>query len=286
MKSKSWLVILLTLGILAAAGSGAMAHDLWLAPETGHPAVGDTLQVRLGFGHKFPADRIDEKVRADTIKQVSALGPDGKEIALTRLGEDLYSLPIKAQGPYLISALMESGFYSRGAEGMKRGNKKDLAGVTDCRFYRMTASAPVTAGKGGGVPAAAPAGQALQVLPLAAVGSLKNGDTLPVKVLFQGTPLAGVRVRATYAGYQAPQPAQSDKPDPNLSPREAAAGRAKGHGAHHFPVDVKTDARGVAQLKLTAPGWWLVLTGHKTAYPDSAVCDQNVFKTTYTFQVR
>lgn len=286
MKSKPWLAILLAAGILVSAGNGAMAHDLWLSPDTSQPAVGQTLNVRLGFGHQYPADRIDEKVPAAMVKRVCALGPDGKEITLDKVSDDQYSLPIKAQGPYLISALMEPGFFSRGAGGMKRGNKQEVTGVAECMYFRMFANAPVCAGQGAKAEAQLPAGQALQVQALAEVGSLKQGDTLPVKILFNGAPLAGVRVRATYAGYKPPQPAKEDKPDPNLSPREAARRKAMRHGAHGHPVDVKTDAQGVAQLKLTAAGWWLVLVAHKTPYKDAALCDQNVFKTTYTFQVR
>jgi uncharacterized GH25 family protein len=285
-KRKSLLSLLMACALVVAAGP-AMAHNLWLTPQTYNPQEGDTLKVLVGFGHKFPADRIDQKVRPGMVKAVSAIAPGGKVIQLEKKSDEEFALPIKAKGSYLISVQMNPGFFSLVEGKMKRGSKKDLGEVDTCMFFQMVANAPVFAGAGG-TPPAPPAGQALQVLPLGDVSKLKKGDVLPVKVMFKGAPLAGAKLRATYAGFKPPKhdPAKASKPAAGLSPQEAARQKMMHKLAAMYPVTVETDAKGLARIKLPASGWWLVLLSHNTPYKDAAVCDKSIFKTTYTFEVR
>jgi uncharacterized GH25 family protein len=287
MKTKKCFIGFLTACALLMFAGGALAHDLWLAPDNYKPAVGDTMKVMVGFGHKYPAARVDEKVRPGMIQEVNAVGPDGKLIKLDKKSDAEYALKIEAPGPYLISALMKPIYFSMAKGGRKLGNKKNLEEVKSCNFYRMIANAPIFAGAEAKTPAASQAGQALQVQPLADITALKNGDTLPVKVLFNGAPLAGAKLRATYAGFKAEvkKPPKPEKLDPNLSPKERARRKMMRHAPPPLPVETKTDAQGVAQIKLCSAGWWLVMVGHEAAYEDAAVCDKNVFKTTYTFEV-
>jgi uncharacterized GH25 family protein len=287
MKRQKWLLSLFAVCALVMASGLAMAHDLWLVPQTCNPDKGDTLKVVVGFGHKFPANRIDEKMRPGMLGAVSAVAPDGKVIKLEKKSDEEYALPIKAKGAYLISTRIKPVFFSRVEGKMKRGNKKDLGKVDTCMFFQMMANAPVFAGAGGKAPAA-PAKQALQVLPLGDISKLKKGDTLPVKVLFKGAPLAGAKLRATYAGFKPPKydPSKAPKPAPGLSPREAARQKMMHKMAARYPVAVETDAKGLARIKLPASGWWLVLLSHNTPFKDAAVCDKCIYKTTYTFEVR
>ena len=287
MKRQKWLLSLFVVCAIVMAAGGAMAHDLWLAPQSYNPKAGDTLKVLVGFGHKFPANRVDEKMRPDFLKEVTAVAPDGKVIKLEKKSEDEYALPIKAKGPYLLCAQIKPVFFSRIEGKMKRGNKKDLGKVDTCMFFQMAANAPVFAGASGKA-LAAPANQALQMLPLGDISKLKKGDTLPVKVMFKGAPLAGAKLRATYAGFKPPKqdPAKAAKPEPGLSPKEAARRKMMRKLAARYPVTAETDAKGVAQIKLPASGWWLVLLGHNTPYKDAAVCDKSMYKASYTFEVR
>jgi uncharacterized GH25 family protein len=288
MKSTKWLLSVFAACALLMVAGGAMAHNLWLVPDQYNPQVGGTVKILVGFGHHFPASRMDEKVRPGMLQEVNAVGPNGKVTILEKKAEGEYAFTVKAPGPYLISVLMKPGFFSRVPGGMKRGNKKELAQVQKCMFFRMIGNAPIFAGAAGQKTPAAPASQALQMQPLKDLAKLKQGDTLPIKVMFQGAPLANAVVTATYAGYKPSKEAmaKANKPEPNLSPKEAARLRMKRKLALLDLVKVKTDSQGVAQIKLSAKGWWLVLVANDTPFKDAATCDRNMFKTSYTFEVR
>lgn len=288
MKSTKWFLYLLAAGALLLGASGAWAHNLWLVPESYHAQVGDTVQIQVGFGHHFPASRLDEAVRPGMVQEVNVVGPDGKLVKLEAQDLGKYALKMAAPGPYLVSVLMKPGFFSRVQGKMKRGSKKDLGQVDKCMAFTMIGNAPLFAGPAAKGAAPAPADQALQVVPLGDISQLKAGDTMQVKVMFQGAPLAGAELKATYAGYQpsAEALAKADQSDPGLSPKEAARQRMMRKMALMDVAKVKTDAQGVASFKLSAPGWWLLLVGHTVPYKDKALCDSSVFKTSYTFEVR
>jgi uncharacterized GH25 family protein len=79
------------------------------------------------------------------------------------------------------------------------------------------------------------AGTRLEIVPLANPSSLKIGDTLPVKILFEGRPVA-TRVQAAYDGKG-----------------------AKGHG---FAVRTESGADGTVRIALTQAGPWLIRARH------------------------
>lgn len=288
MKSAKWFLSLLAAGALVLGASGAWAHNFWLVPESYQAQVGDTVHIQIGFGHHFPASRLDEAVRPGMVQEVSVVGPDGNLVKLEAQDLGKYALKVTAPGPYLVSVLMKPGFFSRVQGKMKRGSKKDLGQVDKCMAFTMIGNAPLFVGPSAKGAAPAPAGQALQVVPLGDISQLKAGDTMRVKVMFQGAPLAGTTLKATYAGYQ-PSPealAKANKSDPGLSPKEAARQRMRRKMALMDVAKVETDAQGVASIKLSAPGWWLLLLSHSVPYKDKAVCDSSEFKTSYTFEVK
>ncbi len=82
-------------------------------------------------------------------------------------------------------------------------------------------------------------GSRVELIPLDNPYSLQAGQYLRVKVLFEGNPLSTF-VYATYKGYK---------------PVEDA-----------FPVTVRSDAKGIARLKLNVAGQWMVFVSHKVDY--------------------
>lgn len=252
---------------LLVAGSPALAHNVWLAPDNHFPQVGDTVLVKVGFGHGYPASRVDQPVKEGMIGEALAIAPGGGQVALEKTAVDTYQLKIDRPGPYLLVAAMPPGLFSRTPEGMKRGGRQDFPEVKSCMEARMVAHAFLLA-NGQGQPATM-GGQALQMRPLANLAGLKKGGVLPLQVLFEGQPLAGAQIKATYAGYQPPADAQSPQ----------------GHGAP-MVLETMADAEGKAELRLDAPGHWLVILTHRTPYQPAEVCDQRMYMSSYAIEVK
>ncbi len=79
----------------------------------------------------------------------------------------------------------------------------------------------------------------VEIIPMRNPEEIKPGEFLHVKILFEGKPLSTF-VYATYSGYK---------------PVEDA-----------FPVMVRSDKNGIARIKISVPGEWMVLVSHKVNY--------------------
>lgn len=85
-------------------------------------------------------------------------------------------------------------------------------------------------------------GSTLEVVPQQNLAALKKGDALAVKILLNGKPIAA-RVQATYDGF-------SDK-------------------EHGYVVRTESDANGIAQVAISAPGVWLIRTKYTSVQGDA-----------------
>lgn len=102
-------------------------------------------------------------------------------------------------------------------------------------------------------------GHVLEIVPEISPGKMKAGGSLPVRVLFRGKPLAGVRVSAVYAG-------------------------AKLEG-HSYPVNAETDNDGRAELKIDRSGLWYARLIHMVPAENDPDFDWRSFFATMTFTV-
>ena len=186
----------------------------------------------------------------------------------------LYRLPVEKAGAYLVTAKIESGSFTMTAEGRKWGDKKSVSDPIKCVNYHIEAKTVILAGGSDGNLGFA-AGQPLEVIPLTNLNNLKNGDNLDIKVLFQGKPLPNATVRATYAGFDAP----------DIAPHGAAHQGGK-KVEKHYPVETTTDDQGRATVTVTKAGYWLILLSHKPPYPDKETCDEYMYNQAFAFQVR
>jgi len=257
---------------LALAAAPAGAHMLWLNPTDGHPAVGGTVEIGIGWGHEFTASRTHEEVKPDRVEDIRALSPDGTMVQLEKAAVDRYRLKIEKAGAYIVTARIKPGFFSMTPEGRKWGNKKEIPNATKCTNFQIEAKTVLIAGGNAGKFAAA-AGQSVELIPVTDPSTLKAGKTFAAQVLYQGKPLADATVKAVYAGYQEPK-------------SEAPAGAEKKHGIKHYPVETKTDAQGRVEFKPDRAGHWLVVISHKPAYPDPATCDESMYNVTYAMEVK
>jgi len=274
MKKNAPVVLLLAAVMLFAVCPAACAHNIWLNPSNQFPEVGTTVDIGIGWGHKFPANRVDEELKKGRVEVIQAIDPDGMAVSLSKVSTGLYRLKIDKPGAYLVTARIKPGFFTKTPKGRKWGNKTTVPNAVKCTNYHIQGKTILIAG-GSDKNLTQTAGQPLEIVPLTNFQRMKPGDALSVKLLFDGKPLPDVKVKATYAGFEAA----------DTAPHKQAA---KGHKRHHrhFPVETVTDAGGQADLKLEKSGYWLIVLSHRCPYSEAAVCDEFMHNVAFTFEVK
>lgn len=251
---KTMMILLVALAFAWPVTSEA--HIFWLLPEHTVVEVGKPVQIEIGFGHKFPKD---EEIKDERLQSIKVLGPDGKDVPLKKISTVKYEFTPPNAGSYAVVAQMQPGFVTRTPQGMKMQTKQGVPDANLCFRFDFAAKTLVSAGS-------QPQGfdrsdkSSLEVMPLKAPNSLKGGDELPVRVIFQGKPLAGAEIKVTNEAWQ----------DPN----------------EPFALKAKTDAHGDFRLKLDKLGKWLIIASHNTPYHDLTECDENKYQGSLTFEVK
>jgi uncharacterized GH25 family protein len=215
---------------------------------------------------------VDQEVKADRIAAIQALDPDGNVVELVKAAADRYQLKVEKAGAYVVTARIKPGFFTMTPKGRQWGNKKEIADGIKCTNFHIEAKTVLMAGKGVNGQKRA-AGQTVEMVPVSELNTLKSGTTLNMSALYEGKPLADVDVKAVYAGFEE-----------NKSDNHAVTG--KKHGIEHYPVETKTDAKGMAAIPLDRPGHWLVILSHRPDYADTEVCDQYMYNVTYALEVK
>lgn len=255
---KYGLITALNLMLFCLIATSAQAHMLWLTPDKPSPKPGETVTVTIGFGHHYPQGTMEKEGR---LKRVYAVAPDGGEIDCQALSTSTYTFTPQQKGTYWLYAVMKPGFVSNTTKGRKLGNKETLENVVSCSAFRISAMTPVRCGDSKWRPAKGGAHE-LEVIPTGDPEAVDKGETIALKVLFQGKPLAGASVT------------------PAASNAEHHHGHDQGHD--HGQDAVETDADGIARIKLTSDESWLFTARHKTPYPDEELCDSFSYITSLT----
>lgn len=105
-----------------------------------------------------------------------------------------------------------------------------------------------------------PIGFTIEIVPYNNPAFLKVGDQLEVQLLYNGKPLRGNRIMATYENY-------SSKPE-------------------DYAQTVETDKNGKAWFKITNPGIWIIRSNHMIAIKDDPKANWESFWSNMTFQVK
>jgi uncharacterized GH25 family protein len=296
MSGKRELMSLFCALVLLSAGSEAFAHNLWLNPSNHFPQPGETVDIGIGWGHRFTASRTHEEVKETTVEEITALDPDGQTVKLERESAALYKIKVEKAGVYLVAARIKPGVFTMTPEGRKWATRKEVENPVKCTAFHISAKTVLVVG-GSDRNLSALTNQPLELAPLSDPSRLKNGSALPVKVLFEGKPLAGFPVKATFAGYEEPQPVPpaaqkpAEKSEGAKAAKEAESAEANPDQAHRrggmrLPVETVTDDQGQAVVPVDRPGHWMISLSHKPPYPDAETCDEYMYNDTFTFQVK
>ncbi|MFZ5584608.1 MAG: DUF4198 domain-containing protein [Thermodesulfobacteriota bacterium] len=241
----------LALGLMSGA---ALAHDLWITVD--NPQAGQPAHIVVGYGHAFPADEGADK---DKLAPAYLIGPAGRVEAQPGAKLDFVTKTPLAEGSYVAVSGRAAQWYTKSPEGYQDKPKNQVPGAVTCIRSAKYAKAILNVGKAAG-DVSQPVGQTLEITPLANPAGIKAGGGLPVQVLFEGKPLAGCQVFATFAGF-------SDQ-------------------ANTFAFAAKTDKEGKAVVKVWHPGLWLVLAKHEAPFADPAECDKFSHSAALTFNLK
>lgn len=233
-----------SLGALFSSGA-ADAHALWINMTDYHPAFDAEkalakTKLYMGWGHHFP---VDGYVSEDEFNRIWLRTPDGEEkiVKLETTGFAASELKLAKEGLYLIGVTRHASYNTkyRDEEGQSHLVKQDMTGLANVFSSTYSQQFAKTIFCVGDRTAGAfdrPLGQTLEIVPLVNPYEIANntGGDLPVLVLFEGEPAAHVKLSAKYEGFS-----QTDESS----------------------CATMTDKNGVAHIRITHWGPWIVKTG-------------------------
>lgn len=250
--------------------SAGFAHTIWINATAFSPAFhqkfGAATKTFFGYGHRYP---VDDFLPADQLAEFVLIGPDGEKKAIeldNKTGFLETGISFKEPGQYIVAAALRPGFYTMYMAGNeihhKLGPRTGLERVILSQYYEQYTKGLISAGEEGGESFQKPVGHRMEIVPLSNSYSLRGngGDTMKISVLFNGKPAKFCDVFATYNGF-----ANTDD----------------------FAFAGKTDANGIANIRLTHWGNWLVKATMKV--PPTAEmrdqCNDMHYTATLTFEI-
>ena len=183
MKTDSKMIVMVLASIFSIAATTASAHDYWIEKKgDGYAAV---------YGHR------DQRLEYDpaSLKKVSVYNAAGKTVDFKKEIQSR-SIFIKPVGnACLILADLESGYWTKTIYGLKNLPKRKASRpIESYRAYHFSKSIVST-----GAAAIKPVeGLKLDIVPTRQPLEMKVGDTLQLKVLFDGKPYAGASMEGDH----------------------------------------------------------------------------------------
>ncbi|HSS52126.1 MAG TPA: DUF4198 domain-containing protein [Thermoanaerobaculia bacterium] len=244
------------------------AHDFWIEPSTFRPAIAQRVAVRLRVGQEFKGDPVPRDlgllkrfVLAGTGGETAVAGVPNTEPAgfLSIPAPGLYTIayasnpePVQLDARKFNDYLIQEGLESIRELRARRGQSE----APDREIFSRCAKALVLAG--GGEAAAGwnrELGMRLELIPGENPYTLTSGQTLPVRLLYDGKPLQGALVTAF----------TKEQPGAKISAR--------------------SDTKGRVALKIDRPGTWLVKSVHMIPAARGSGADWESFWASLTFEV-
>jgi len=240
-------------------GGNATAHAMWLNVSDYSPSKGGNAIVYFGWGQKYPVDDLLDQEWF--FKNLYLIDPTGKieELSPNPGGLLATKIDFDKGGTYLATAELKPGFYTMWLEDGKinhrLGSKTGLSNVMVSTYYEQFAKAIINVDE--------PFGQKLEIVPLENPISLKEGDFLPIRILYEGNPLSTYpTVYATFLGFSTQD--------------------------ETYAYTTTADEEGIAEIKIIRSGVWMVKVNYKT-HPTEELkdkCDELSYTATLSFEVR
>lgn len=264
------------IAVLATAAA-LFAHDFWLVPDAFRVTPGGWIEVRGQTSSRFPTS--ESAVALDRVADARVISAASEEV-IRNLSHSGTSLVLRSRpatpGQRIVAvrlhprSVRESPESFRryleleGApEALERYGREGLLPRTDSvtRRYAKYAKTFVEVGQRGPRAWERVAGHPLEIVPLADPSTVPLGDTLAVRLLYRGRPLAGARLHA------------------GAAPRSGGT-RLAGEDSH-----LETDREGVARLFINCIGLWNVRTLQIVPADAGSGADWDVHWATIVFEV-
>ncbi len=275
------VALLAAAGVLASAAL-LFAHDFWIVPNAFDVADGASIEVRGQTSTRFPTTV--SAVTPERVADARLLGVQGEE-RITDLSVSGKSLLLKhrpsAPGQRVVAVALVTRSSRAATAGLKRYIALEGAPQLAERYEREGAFATgdsvtqkttkyaktlVEIGRGGPRAFARAAGHALEFVPLTDPHALQPRDTLAVRLVFRGQPLAAAHLHAGWASERA------------LDDSAAVSNDSK-------DLSLVTDAEGVARVPVGQTGLWNVRTLHAAPVAGAPAGQWDVAFATIVFRV-
>jgi uncharacterized GH25 family protein len=278
MKSLSRL--LLAACAAAFAGTAALAHDFWIEPKTHRAQAQSLLGVALVVGDFGKGDRMPRN--DERIVQFVCVGPDGAKPIVGRDGnEPAGYVRLQSDGLYVLGyrsshasveiepAKFTAYLHERGLEDVLELRKQRGESERPAReVYSRCSKSLVGVGAGASTGFDTVLNFTLELTPEKNPMALRPGtagapyEPLPVRLFYEGKPLANALVGAT--SLDAPP---NDASDPTNV------------------LHARTDADGRVELALPRKGRWLIAAVHMIPASNHAEADWESFWASFTFEI-
>ena len=258
-------------GVLVAAAlllaAPARAHDFWIEPGSFRPAVGSSVAVRLVVGTKFRGEALPRNPAS--IAQFVLVSDAGLTPVLGRPGDEPAGI-VRIEGP----GLQVIGYHSLNSQVSLEPAKfedylreEGLERVIEARARRGESQKPsrevfsrcakalLFAGDFGKASHDRVLSFTLELIAEKNPYAMKGGDELPVRIFYEGKPLAGALVAAL----------SYDEPDRKLSRR--------------------SDANGRVRFRIPKEGVWLVKAVHMVPAAPGLDADWESLWASLTFEI-
>jgi cobalt/nickel transport system permease protein len=173
------MVFLLCALFLIFQSTPAAAHDFFIEKK------GEDYLVVFGHGKER------EEFDVSKIKQIKAFDPQGKEIVVNKEKKERGAALKMAGRPSVIMVSIDNGYWSKTIYGWKELPKRKASRVVEAihsLFFTKALFSGISPGPGVG-------GEALlDIVPMTNPLEMKPGESLPLKIVLRGRPLAGAEI--------------------------------------------------------------------------------------------
>jgi len=168
------------LGLLVMQVAMGWAHDTWIE------ATGDGVAVLVGHHGEF------EPYESERVVEIVGYGATGWPVVLDLIREKEKSRALVDEPFAAYTAVLDNQYWLQTTEGWK--NQRDKAGLSvlvEGRSYKYAKHLSRWEDY-----LTQPMGQRFEVVPMKNPSMLKEGDSLPVQIYFEGQPLRQARLSA------------------------------------------------------------------------------------------